>query len=236
MKTLASWIENINIKFRQNVLYQFLKEHFLLEAWMELYGYMLKIYLLLTFISFETILSNGSSSITITGWYKIHQEVDMWNLWCPISIINIVVIGGNAKVVKEEEGIIIEIFKNDIAKVKVGRHNECKNCGACPGDSSVVIEAQNLIGAKTGQRIAFQMKETNMLMAAFVVYIAPLVAIVIGVIVGQIIAIKLGYSVRKFQIGGGIITFILSIINIKFFDKYAHNNDKMQPVITRILS
>jgi len=139
-------------------------------------------------------------------------------------------------VVKEEEGIIIEIYENNIAKVKVGRHNECKNCGACPGDNSVVIEAKNPIGAKTGQRISFQMKDTNMLMAAFVVYIVPLVAVVLGILIGQVIAAKLGYSVRGFQIGGGIITFILSLINIKKFDKFAHNNDKMQPVITRIIS
>ena len=138
--------------------------------------------------------------------------------------------------VKEEEGIIIEIYENNIAKVKVGRHNECKNCGACPGDNSVVIEAKNPIGAKTGQRISFQMKDTNMLMAAFVVYIVPLVAVVLGILIGQVIAAKLGYSVRGFQIGGGIITFILSLINIKKFDKFAHNNDKMQPVITRIIS
>jgi len=139
-------------------------------------------------------------------------------------------------VVKEEEGIIIEIFENNIAKVKVGRHNECKNCGACPGDSSVVIEAKNAIGAKKGQRISFQIKETNMLMAAFVVYIVPLVAVVVGVIVGQIIAKKFGYDLRGFQIGGGIITFILSMINIKKFDKFVHDNDKMQPVITQIIS
>ena len=138
--------------------------------------------------------------------------------------------------VKEEEGIIIEISENNIAKVKVGRHNECKNCGACPGDSSVIIEAKNPIGAKTGQRISFQLKETNMLMAAFVVYIAPLVAVVIGVLIGQVIAEKLGYSIRGFQIGGGIITFILSLFNIKKFDKFAHNNDKMQPVITQVIS
>ena len=137
--------------------------------------------------------------------------------------------------VKEEEGIIIEIAENNIARVKVGRHNECKNCGACPGDSSVVIDAKNPIGAKTGQRISFQMKETNMLMAAFVVYILPLIAVVIGVLVGQVIAGNLGYSVRDFRIGGGIIAFILSLINIKRFDKFAHNNDKMQPVITRII-
>ncbi|WAG71604.1 SoxR reducing system RseC family protein [Clostridium sp. CF011] len=137
---------------------------------------------------------------------------------------------------KEEEGIIIEIFEDNMAKVKVGRHNECKNCGACPGDSSLVIQAQNFIGAKAGQRIAFETKETNMLMAAFVVYIVPLIAIVVGVIAGQVIAKKIGYSVRGFQIGGGILTFILSILNIKIFDEFAHNNDEMQLVITRILS
>ncbi|WP_309137243.1 MULTISPECIES: SoxR reducing system RseC family protein [unclassified Clostridium] len=138
--------------------------------------------------------------------------------------------------IKEEEGIIIEIFEDNMAKVKVGRHNECKNCGACPGDSSLVIQAQNFIGAKAGQRIAFETKETNMLMAAFVVYIVPLIAIVVGVIAGQVIAKKIGYSVRGFQIGGGILTFILSILNIKIFDEFAHNNDEMQLVITRILS
>jgi sigma-E factor negative regulatory protein RseC len=138
--------------------------------------------------------------------------------------------------VKDEQGLIIELLENNIAKVKVGRHNECKNCGACPGDNSLVIEAKNPIGAKAGQRISFQMKDTNMLMAAFVVYIVPLVAVVIGVVVGQIIAKGFGYSIRGFQIGGGVITFILSMINIKWFEKYAHNNDKMQPVITRTLS
>jgi sigma-E factor negative regulatory protein RseC len=139
-------------------------------------------------------------------------------------------------VVKEEEGIVIEIFKDNMAKVKVGRHGECKNCGACPGDSALVIEAQNFIGAKAGQKVAFEMKETNMLMAAFVVYILPLIAIFVGVIVGQGVAVKFGYFVQGFQIAGGILAFILSIVNIKFFDKFAHNNKKMQPAITKILS
>ena len=138
--------------------------------------------------------------------------------------------------VKEEEGIIIEIPKDNFAKIKVGRHNECKNCGACPGDNSVVIDAKNSIGAKIGQRVAFEMKDTNMLVAAFVVYILPLIAVVVGVIVGQLIAKQFGLSIRGLQIGGGVITFILSVVNIKRFDKYAHNNDKMQPVITRTLS
>ena len=151
-------------------------------------------------------------------------------------IIYIVVKGMSHKVVKEEEGIIIEILQSNMARVKVGRHGECKNCGACPGDSALVIEAQNPIGAKAGQKIIFEAKETNMLMAAFVVYIVPLIAIIVGVIGGQGLAEKLGYSVQGFQVGGGILAFSLSVVNIKFFDKFAHNNKKMQPVITRILS
>ena len=138
--------------------------------------------------------------------------------------------------VKEEEGIIIEIFEDNMAKVKVGRHGECKNCGACPGDNALVIEAQNFIGAKAGQRVAFEIKETNMLMAAFVVYIVPLIAILVGVLAGEAVAVKFGYSVQGFQIGGGILAFLLSVLNIKVFDKFAHNNKKMQPVIIRILS
>jgi sigma-E factor negative regulatory protein RseC len=139
-------------------------------------------------------------------------------------------------VVKEEEGIVIEVFKDNMAKIKVGRHGECKNCGACPGDSALIIEAQNFIGAKAGQKIAFEMKETNMLMAAFVVYIVPLIAILVGIIVGQAVALKFDYFVQGFQIAGGILAFILSIINIKIFEKFAHNNKKMQPAITRFLS
>lgn len=137
---------------------------------------------------------------------------------------------------KEEDGIIIETLKENMAKVKMGRHNECKNCGACPGDNTLIIEAQNLIGAKAGQRVILEVKETNMLLAAFVVYILPLLAILAGILIGYEIASKLAYSVQEFEIGGGIVAFILSAFNIKVFDKLAHNSEKMQPTITRISS
>lgn len=137
---------------------------------------------------------------------------------------------------KEEDGIIIENLRENIAKVKMGRHNECKNCGACPGDNTLIIEAQNLIGAKAGQRVILEVKETNMLLAAFVVYILPLLAILAGILIGYEIALKLACSVQEFEIGGGIVAFILSALNIKVFDKLAHNSEKMQPTITRISS
>jgi len=135
---------------------------------------------------------------------------------------------------KTEEGLVIEVI-NDVAKIKVGRHSDCSNCCACPGSDSVIISAINKVGAKPGQRVAFEMKEVNVLRAAFVVFIVPLVAIFIGVLLGGFIGGYIGDKTYTFQIVGGIITFLLSLIFIKLFDKATTVNQKTQPVIISIL-
>lgn len=135
---------------------------------------------------------------------------------------------------KESEGVVIEV-SGKMAKVKSSRHGDCKNCGACPGDNATVLDVENPLGAKPGQRVVFEIKEENMLKAAFIVYILPLIAIFIGAFLGGWICQKVGGTLRMYQVGGAIIAFILAIIYIKIYDKSAHNNEKMHPVITRIL-
>lgn len=137
--------------------------------------------------------------------------------------------------VKENDGVVIEV-NGEMAKVKSSRHGDCKNCGACPGDNATVLDVQNPLGAKPGQRVAFEIKEVNMLKAAFVVYIMPLIAIFLGAVIGMWLAEKMQKSVQAFQIGGGIVAFLLSIIYVKVFDKSAQGDEKMIPIITRVVS
>jgi sigma-E factor negative regulatory protein RseC len=59
---------------------------------------------------------------------------------------------------KTEQGLVIDVANGE-AKIRVGRHSDCKNCGACPGNDSVIVCADNKIGAKPGQRVAFEVKE-----------------------------------------------------------------------------
>lgn len=134
----------------------------------------------------------------------------------------------------EQQGIVIEVIGH-IAKVKISRHSECKNCGACPGDQAIVLEAQNLIGAKPGQRVSIEIKETNMLKAAFIVYVVPIIAIFLGAMCGGWLARRITQSVQIFQVAGGIVAFILAVLFIKFFDKSVNNNGKVQPIIKHIL-
>ena len=135
---------------------------------------------------------------------------------------------------KTEQGLVIEVIDEE-AQIKVGRHNDCKNCGACPGNDSVIIIANNQVGAKPGQRVLFEVKEKSILKAAFIVFILPLVALFTGVMLGGVSGEYIGINIRMLQIMGGIIAFLLSLAVIKVFDKATSKSDKSKPVIVRIL-
>ncbi|WP_425060608.1 hypothetical protein SCACP_13430 [Sporomusa carbonis] len=136
---------------------------------------------------------------------------------------------------KLQEGIVLEVTGN-IAKVKTSRHSDCENCGACPGNTAMVLDARNPVGAQKGQRVAIEIQEIGMLKAAFIVYVLPLIAAVVGAVAGNYLAGSMQAEPVWYQSGGGLIAFGLSMVYIKYFDRNARTNDKMQPVITRILS
>jgi len=136
---------------------------------------------------------------------------------------------------EEHEGIVIAVTDHT-ASVKASRHSDCENCGACPGDNALVMDARNLIGAKVGQKVLVKIAETNMLRAAFIVYIMPLLSAAIGVWVGEKAAAYLNADfLLTGQILGGIIAFASSIYLVWRYDRHARGSVSMQPVVVKIL-
>lgn len=135
---------------------------------------------------------------------------------------------------EREEGLVLET-EGRIAKIKVGRHSECKSCGACPGNDSAVITAKNDIGAVPGQRVIFEANEVNSLKGAFVVFVLPLIGVFLGAILGGRIGELLEYPVIPGRIIGGIIALILAAVFIKIFDRSVGRKEKSLPVIVKIL-
>ena len=135
----------------------------------------------------------------------------------------------------EEFGIVVEANGN-LAKVKAARHGDCENCGACPGENAIMMDVQNTISAKPGQRVAFVVHNTSMVIAAFVVYVLPIVVAAAGTAIGWFIANKFGLPLAPFQVGGGIIGFCLSLIIVKLYDKAIKKDTKSLPLITKIFS
>ncbi|BCZ45977.1 hypothetical protein psyc5s11_20440 [Clostridium gelidum] len=64
-------------------------------------------------------------------------------------------------------------------------------------------------------------ESTNMLMAAFMIFIFPIICIFLGVFIGGYIGKSIEASIEISQILGGVVAFALSMIIIKLFDKYS---------------
>lgn len=115
------------------------------------------------------------------------------------------------------EGVVLEV-NQDIATVKISRHSECSNCGACPGDNAIILEAIDAVGSKAGQHVLIKSKETNMLLAAFLVYIFPLIAIALGVVIGYYLSFSFTVSSTLLMTLGGVILGLAAIVLIKRLD------------------
>ncbi len=74
---------------------------------------------------------------------------------------------------------------------------------------------------RTDEKTNIKEKNTNMLLASFMLFIFPIILVVIGVILGQYIGKSIGAPIQISRIIGGIIAFGLAIVLIKLFDKSA---------------
>lgn len=135
----------------------------------------------------------------------------------------------------QQEGIVIST-DGEMARVRTSRHNDCENCGACPGNSAIVLDARNPLGARPGQSVLLEVQEVGFLKSAFIVYMLPLIATALGAMAGGYVAGRLAQEALWFQVAGAVAAFAAAVLYIRYFDKNASSNKNMQPVITRILS
>lgn len=135
----------------------------------------------------------------------------------------------------QQEGIVLSV-SGSLAKVKTSRHTDCENCGSCPGNTAIVLDVVNQIGARPGQLVVVEVQELDMLKSAFIVYMLPLIAIFGGTMLGGYIAEQLAAEALLYQVMGGLLAFVGSIFYIRKFDRSAGADVKKQPVIIRILT
>ena len=133
----------------------------------------------------------------------------------------------------EQVGSVVDI-KEDIAVVAVRRHATCGKCGGCgvaiSGGGDNYIEAQNVVNAVVGQTVKVATDTSNVLKASFVVYIVPMLFLLVGIWLGQVIDGEFGVFAR-FDIIMGIIFFVGSFLVVRGYDKKMAAGDKAASVI-----
>jgi len=128
------------------------------------------------------------------------------------------------------EGIVIEV-NAEIAKVKISRHGECSNCGLCPGEDAMILDAPNTMGTKPGHKVLLEIKEGNMLKAAFAVYILPLIAIASGIYLGFLFSSIFKISEVLPMTIGGFVSALAAVLVIKRLDISLQSATDMPKII-----
>lgn len=138
-----------------------------------------------------------------------------------------------------EQGYIVEIVDSVTAKLKLKRHSACASCGKCATTSEskdIIVEVDNTIGAKVGDRVEVNMETVNVLKAAFIAYTIPLIALLIGTIgtFNILTYLKLN-NVEIISGGVGLIFTLLSFLILKKNDRRFRDSKEYIPIVTRII-
>lgn len=128
--------------------------------------------------------------------------------------------------------------ENRQAIVEVKKNTDCARCHeGCTchfGDNTIKIKADDPIGVQEDQIVSLKIPEGNVPLAAFIVYVVPLILLIAGILAGDSLGKRFGVDFL-FEILGGIAGIGLSVPIIRHYDATFKRNLKQQPRITRII-
>ncbi|MCC3869238.1 SoxR reducing system RseC family protein [Terrisporobacter mayombei] len=140
-----------------------------------------------------------------------------------------------------QQGFIIDIVDNRTAKMIMQRHSACASCGKCSKLSSecqdLVVEVDNSIGAKKGDRVEVSMESVKVLKATMLAYLVPLIFLLVGTILTYYILDLIKFSGPIEVISGvvGLICTGISYLLLRKNDAKFKQSRQYIPEITKII-
>ncbi len=140
-----------------------------------------------------------------------------------------------------QQGFIIDIVDNRTAKMIMQRHSACASCGKCTKLSSecqdLVVEVENSIGAKTGDRVEVSMESVKVLKATMLAYLVPLIFLLVGTILKYYILDLIKFSGPIEVISGvvGLICTGISYLLLRKNDAKFKQSRQYIPKVTKII-
>ncbi|SHI51954.1 positive regulator of sigma(E), RseC/MucC [Geosporobacter subterraneus DSM 17957] len=138
-------------------------------------------------------------------------------------------------------GKVLETLKGNKARILMTKHAACGDCGACQHgkeNMTLTIAAINEVGAEVGDMVEVNMETQDVLGAAFIIYVIPLIVMVLGIGGSGYLLKQMGYrgNVELYAAFIGFLIMALSFMIIRMFEKRFRANRKYIPEITRIMN
>lgn len=140
----------------------------------------------------------------------------------------------------EEHGVVVQ-KKQSIAVIRAERTTSCDSCaskkschsGATSG-GEILIEAEDMVGAKVGDRVVFSVSAGSVLKAGVLVYLVPVLSFIAGVVLGQAFLTGLipGYNADLVAGATGLAFLALAFLGLKGYGKFSERS--MRPRVLRV--
>ena len=138
----------------------------------------------------------------------------------------------------KECGLVVEVIGSN-AVVNIKRKSACGSCKACEMGRSdakeINIVAKNEVGAEVNDNVNIIMDTPDVLKAAIIVYLIPLIALVAGVGLGTVLAKSMNLPADWSGMIMGFLFIAVSYIYVRKQDKKLAETKKYEPIITEVL-
>ena len=140
-----------------------------------------------------------------------------------------------------EQGIVLRADA-EAAWVKTVRSSSCEGCtakGACHsmgGGNEMEVKALNTAGARAGDRIVLSFETASLLKATFLIYVFPIILLIVGAALGQMLAPFIEFSPSALSVLLGFAFFFTALFIMKSRANKMAKKNAYQPKITKILT
>jgi sigma-E factor negative regulatory protein RseC len=97
------------------------------------------------------------------------------------------------------------------------------------------VKAINIAGAREGDRIVLSFETKSLLKATFLVYVFPIIFLILGAAIGQMLASRVAFNPSALSVLLGFAFFFTALFIIKARAKKMAAKNAYQPKVTKIL-
>jgi len=140
----------------------------------------------------------------------------------------------------EEHGIVTGV-KGANAVIRAERTSSCDGCAtkktcATGANGEMCIEADNAVGAKTGDHVIFTIGSASVMKAGVLLYLVPVLSFIAGVVIGQIVSPYLP-GVNHDLVSGalGAVFLAAAFVGLKLYGRFLDKDQTMRPRILRVV-
>ena len=135
-----------------------------------------------------------------------------------------------------EVGRVVSV-NDDAAVVAMGKSGSCSKCGLCMASSDgkeVLLLARNEAGAGPGDTVVVEISAGKVLVAAFSLYMLPVLMTILGFVVGS--AISDGSEESVLPIALAVAFLVVSFVAVWLFDLKVRKTERRHATVMRVLS